>query len=334
MKALTLIVVTMVVALAAAWGAGSVSADNGPHKMGDGTAAATDRCAGCHRAHTAKGKDFLFVNGAESITAFCLTCHNGVQADTNVRDGELMTTRGDPGVTAPFVGLIAGGFEWAWLDTQDPGFENIGVLGVPGRPAGPQPVTSRHSVGGTGLTAWGNGAISATANPGYAPFSLQCTSCHDPHGNGNYRILRPLPADEGGATDRTPAGVNILDEPLKQYYTQNYFGTGKGNLSAWCAQCHSRYYTQITTDYKPQQVDSGDAIFKYRHVTANTGVACVSCHTSHGTNSVPTPAGYSAQVPWPGDTPWSADPDLAHSANTRLLKMDNRGVCIKCHTDK
>ena len=59
--------------------------------------------------------------------------------------------------------------------------------------------TSAHSVG-TVATVWGNGTFGSSV--GKAGVDLECSSCHDPHGNGNYRILKPVPSDSGvsGAT--------------------------------------------------------------------------------------------------------------------------------------
>jgi predicted CXXCH cytochrome family protein len=317
-----------ILGVVAAWGGSRpATADNGPHQMGDGSAAATDRCAGCHRAHTAKGKDFLFVQGAASVQAFCFTCHNGVGADTNVVDGVLMATRGDPGVVTPGVALKGGGFESAAIDTSANGVtEPIGALAVP------EPATSVHSTGGTGLTAWGNGPIDGTpaGNPGFANFGLECTSCHDPHGNGNYRILRPLPADHGGAVDNNPAGVVIADPVAKVYDTDDYGVQAVQQrlpLTQWCSQCHTRY---LANTGDPTATASGDTIFMYRHPTGQFGVYCASCHVAHGTNAKGDGT-YTSVVELPGGTAWTADPALPGSQNSRLLKVDYRGVCLQCH---
>src|ERR1019366_821969 len=77
------------------------------------------------------------------------------------------------------------------------------------------PVTSAHSVDSSSQIAWGNGPISAEANYGKT-ISLSCGSCHDPHGNGNYRILRPIPLESGAET-----AVTIADASTKVYTTTN-----------------------------------------------------------------------------------------------------------------
>ena len=50
--------------------------------------------------------------------------------------------------------------------------------------------TSNHPVKGAKVTAWGDRAPNSGAGDAV---TLECGSCHDPHGNGNYRILRPIP---------------------------------------------------------------------------------------------------------------------------------------------
>lgn len=54
-----------------------------------------------------------------------------------------------------------------------------------------QAVTSTHMGEGT---VWGNGP-QGQGNPGATGVKLECTSCHNPHGNGQYRILNSLPGE-------------------------------------------------------------------------------------------------------------------------------------------
>jgi hypothetical protein len=108
------------------------------------------------------------------------------------------------------------------------------------------------------------------------------------------------------------------------YTTTNYFSTGPvsgGLMSRWCATCHTRYLATSTGN-------SGDAVFKYRHVSdGSSGRTCIKCHAAHGTNAGATGT-YSSAVGYPGGG------GTTNTAESRLLKMDNRGICVKCHTDK
>jgi hypothetical protein len=70
--------------------------------------------------------------------------------------------------------------------------------------AAPAAVTSAHMPALAGLTqpgiAWGNGANGAGAGP---KVKISCGSCHNPHGNGQYRILNTLPAATPDSTTGT-----------------------------------------------------------------------------------------------------------------------------------
>ena len=58
--------------------------------------------------------------------------------------------------------------------------------------------------------AWGNGALNSGAGPAV---SLGCASCHNPHGNGQYRILNPIPSATGLTAVADP-GVVVTDAAL------------------------------------------------------------------------------------------------------------------------
>ncbi|HET9476591.1 MAG TPA: cytochrome c3 family protein [Dehalococcoidia bacterium] len=364
-------------------GGGTASADNGPHMIETG--ATPDKCASCHRIHTAKS-DFLFKSGG-TVEAFCYSCHGngGPGSDLAAQEGTFYgeTLVGPPAQApgAPYggktasttVGLRAGGFDTARIDTTDPNNtlnappSNIGVLAVP------ETVNSWHEVDGTTAgTMWGNGAIGTVgAGPSYA---LECISCHDPHGNGNYRILRTTPQGSGGAGYAIP---DTYPKAASDYTTTNYFNMYFGGVapancpttpltdcvapgmsilydtSKWCSQCHTRYYATGGANYagnpggiapaEGSRVDSGDAIFTYRHTSAGYGYseyppgstpafkfsnrACITCHASHGSNAS-MPGAYSSSVPWPDGSTVNPVNDTQRAS---LLKMDNRGICRKCH---
>ena len=81
-------------------------------------------------------------------------------------------------------GLKGGGFSHALMDTNDNGVAD-GTSRL---------TTSLHTYDGTSGTAWGNGAL-GTAGAG-ASIALTCGSCHNPHGNGQYRILSTHPGED------------------------------------------------------------------------------------------------------------------------------------------
>jgi len=294
-------------------GARSASADAGPH-VAD-SSATPDKCAGCHRIHTAQND--MLLKDAGTIQQFCYTCHGttGPGSDLAVQEGALYGGPSGPpygGKTA--VGALrGGGFESARIRTDDATEDVIGTL------AAPATTQSWHTVDGTTAgTLWGNGAIGSGAGPSY---TMDCASCHDPHGNGQYRILRSVPTGSGAAP------VTVTDQPNpKTYGTTNYLYMGLGvvpltQMSSWCATCHTRYLESV----RPPP-NSGDAIFTFRHRSdGNQNRACITCHASHGSNAAMT-GSYSSTVEWPGGGAGTTD-----NNNSRLLKMDNRGICLKCH---
>ncbi|HUH98248.1 MAG TPA: cytochrome c3 family protein [Anaerolineales bacterium] len=199
-------------------------ADNGPHGGAAFANGSTDACASCHRAHTAQDAtgDLLKVS---SIYGLCTSCHNGTGAYTDVVDGiydasapaiypwtlSPATGEGDPG--AP---LFGGGFSFTEMSHTWSGsayYSNFTL--TPG-----QVVTSGHNVdGATSGTVWGAGSYSATdtrstagiftgSTVGTQTLTLDCTSCHDPHGYAgrdptgksvpSYRLLRYQPTGSNG----------------------------------------------------------------------------------------------------------------------------------------
>lgn len=335
--------------LAAHATASGAAADNGPHVTDANSGAGgltADTCAGCHRTHSAQGEYLLAAAG----DALCLVCHGagGQGAATNVSLGVLAGSGAS---------LKGGGFTSAVMDTAWTG----GALS--------QPVTSRHGMagqGGTG-TMWGAGA--SGAGVGVTGVALECTSCHNPHGNGSWRILRPIPS---GAPVEAGPGVTLADEASKVYTVASaqarYFGEiyfKQGNpfgdytqqlaLDQWCATCHSRYDAGAADS---ADVTSGDPVFMYRHTNRDvysdvTFESCFNCHKAYGPGkSAPDPMDVSSSIThYPvcenchvahgtsavmgdhsGSIPYP-DGSTAGTADERssLLRIDSRGICWGCH---
>jgi len=327
-------------------GVGPATADAGPHISTAATAAGdyqltavgAGRCASCHRTHTAKAA--MLLKAAQP--KLCYNCH-GAGAPGSSTD----VVNGDNGSG---LALRGGGFANALINTgaaskhMEPpataggrwvtSAQNVPVLGTG------TATTSRHEIDGTTSgTMWGNGAVSAAVNTGKAGVVLECGSCHDPHGNGNYRILKPVPTDSDATVP-----VVIPDAGAKVYTTTNYWNVSDANVpkivdaanptvvqpdgyianvSQWCSTCHSRYMAKAP-DY---ETNSGDAVFTYKHTSGRTDKAgqsrpnCIQCHVSHGSNAAMSGAAVGLN---PGDTP-------VVGADSRLLRVNNRGTCVMCH---
>jgi predicted CXXCH cytochrome family protein len=302
-------------------------ADNPPH---DGNyTATTDSCAGCHRTHTGSGAGLLKNTSSYNL---CMACHGVTSggANTDVKDGIYV---------AGNLPLKGGGFVTAKMNT------NLSASATTGA------VTSKHAVNGmTGYTPgtiWGIGAINSGAG---TTFSLECYSCHDPHGKSGaggtatYRVLRSVPRYVTGASNvpLTVSDVITKEYTIKdatgKYYGENYPATNDTNLTdntkittltSWCATCHTRIHGTGSSG----ATSSGDSIFAYRHPTngsnitnssANGAPACLTCHVAHGSRA--TMGSYSSSVPKPG----TAEGGGVY-LDSALLRIDNRGVCEICH---
>jgi predicted CXXCH cytochrome family protein len=282
-------------------------ADNGPH-VAETASTTTDKCASCHRTHTAPAAGLLLTD----VTDLCKTCHSsGTGALTDPWAGWSYP---DFFNTFDMMGLRGGGFTTAALDTTAATITPTKT--IPSLVNTVAPATSGHSYDRSLQTSWGGGTT------GLGPqIRVTCTSCHNPHGNGNYRILRPL-AKGGAGTE-----VTISDATRKTYITFNYWNPQDTfapeyitKVSTWCIQCHTRYESNDAS------LNTGDPVYTFRHKSVDTTPGspnCIQCHVAHGSNS--SMAGtYSSQVPLPGGAP-------APAGDSRLLRMDNRGICQMCH---
>jgi len=289
-------------------------ADGGPHVRGQADNAATGSCAGCHRAHSGQDKDLL--KAAES--QLCYTCHGtgGVGATTDVTDGVAYADKatvhagGPGGIPAGGGALRGGGFEYALIATGTVAGQPSGVptngstlgrmVSVPVLSTS-DASTSAHSVDGSPVDMWGAGA-DGTAETGKADVELTCASCHDPHGNGQYRILKPTP--DGVVANPNVAAVKINDATVKSYTTttaaggygvnaqvaadaaevplnsdasalnydvttKTFSGTYLEASSRWCALCHTRYLGFAGSAGNKTWTENGtaDSTFKYRHAS-------------------------------------------------------------------
>ena len=366
-----------------------VFADGGPHVAANNSGVNglnADGCAGCHRAHRAQG-EFLLL--ADSGTALCLTCHGatGLGSNVDVESGvqySVYTLAANGQRTGTWLGFLRGG---GFVNARIGSGEAVRVAyqsgtnvrmnaKVPVRAAGSQPVTSAHLpnvggvVGAANGVAWGNGPNSTTAYAG-PTVDLECGSCHNPHGNGQYRILNPIPDPAASGTDVfVPAttGVTVTDAPLPpagdtRNYTIIQTNGGTGTLTA--NQVAALLLPSTAGDYFRRRVPwngtsgtSNDAP-NGQSATFTTQIStwCTTCHsrylsqgwsvkeddaiftyrhtaTNTSRNCITCHVSHGSNAQMTG--PFSSTVELPGGAvapvgDSRLLKVDNRGTCQLCH---
>jgi predicted CXXCH cytochrome family protein len=363
-----------------------VFADGGPHvaSVNSGVAGVNaDSCAGCHRAHTAQG-EFLLV--ASSATASCLTCHGttGLGSTVDVENGIQYTLGTDGGRDTAVLGYTrAGGFVTARIGSGEAvrvaylsGTSVRQLAKVPVRTAGSQPTTSAHLpntggvVGAADGVAWGNGPNSLTEYAG-PTVDVECATCHNPHGNGQYRILNPMPDPAiTGVDPFVPAAVDapVTDAALPpagdtRNYTIIQTNGGAGTLLA--SQVDGLGLPATAGDYFRRRVPwnatsgtSNDAPNgQSATFTAQISTWCLTCHTrylSAGWDELEADAIYKYRHTATATSRNCITCHVAHGSNaqmtgfnsanmdypggaaapvgdSRLLKIDNRGTCQACH---
>jgi len=107
------------------------------------------------------------------------------------------------------------------------------------------------------------------------------------------------------------------------------------NVSQWCSTCHTRYLAGGNSRMLPNTTAAGtDGIFTYRHTSNSAGEDspnCIQCHVAHGSDAQMNGT-YTSVLNNPGDPKTATtDKGSAQLGDSRLLRADNRGVCLLCH---
>jgi len=329
--------------------AASAFANFGPH---GGYALDTDACAGCHRAHTSfsdltwtdaggNNHSALLISDASTMEEFCYACHGDAApgAATNVVSGVFDS--GPVGST----GL-------ATNSTFNAGLNGGAFSGV----------SSMHDMEKGALTdpMWGAG------NTAPAGTNLTCTSCHDPHGSSNYRILKDsvngvrvggyaldgvtpqafvFSAEEGypaGGWLKHEAGASQMTTYYPNYTNAEYafvfpdLGYSPGvnrSISTWCSACHQQYDDSQST-YNYLGYEAVDATRVAGVLTPGVGVA-VGARNRHRHPVNTTIASVTTLKGWGTDAvtstvlPLEKRPGFLNERGTPALN-DFMG-CLTCH---
>lgn len=322
-----------------------------PHGVHNGGVA---RCNACHTMHNSQdgtavdpdhpGGNVSLLNRS-GATDVCLVCHAGFVG--NVFGSDPLN---------PPTEIGAGNFVYLLEDNVNDSHGG-GANPVPGRAAGHNVISADRGID--------TDPVLSTAPGGTFPSQfLSCTSCHDPHGNPDFRMLY-------GEGREVQGGLYAFQYPapdadgLSIYHgreTNTSHSAYRSGVSAWCGNCHEGFHAATSNFVHPTDVPIGQAMadaynsydgtddplgglagvsylalvpFEDASVTlhstagpvASSKIMCLTCHRAHASSSMD--AGR-----WDFGVTYLIDdgvesgsypiPDPYGSANQRSL-------CNKCH---
>ncbi len=199
----------------------------------------------------------------------------------------------------------------------------------------------------------------------YPSASLGCTSCHDPHGNENFRLLHGV--------GRIPAGNFVFSFPAPvadgiplqgAAESQSLHTAYKSGWTNWCRNCHGLYHEETQTGFEhpvrgplssearaSYELYNGTADptggnpltsylpqvpFESSNVTINSTngpdhrseITCISCHRAHGSSAVDLGRWDFRVVNLGQDGSPSGSFPLPNPFNSGTTE---RQLCVKCH---
>ena len=261
-------------------------------------------CNGCHTMHNSQdgalvdpdnpaGNAWLLTKSAPSDT--CLACH-GTRLGAVFGDDPLNppTERG------------GGNFTFLLEDNLNDGHGGANEP-IAGDAAGHNIISPDRGVAADAvLTTSPGGAFPAGV--------MSCTSCHDPHGNGDFRLLYgvgPIQAGLGTFTAPAPdaAGLSLFG-PGESSSNHTAYNDG---MSAWCGNCHGDFHTLNGNLKHPSGSALGGGISTAYNLYNGTE------DTTGGTQDT----AYLAEVPFE-DAAVTTDSTAGPSANSKVM-------CLSCH---
>ncbi len=310
-------------------------------------------CNMCHTMHNLQdgalvdpdhpnGNEWLLVAGTPSDV--CLNCHSGVMG--NVFGADPLSPPGEVG---------GGNFTFLLEDNINDGHDGA-LSPIPGYRAGHSILAPSRGVGPDGTLATSPGGT-------FPSTQLGCTSCHDPHGNGNFRMLYgvgTIQDDSYAFTNPAPLGFGLSiyhSTERADRHTAYYSG-----FNEWCANCHGDFHTNtgklihptgqtlgtaiveiyntyngtadpngadVTTAYLPA-VPFEDPSHGYKSTEGASGsskVMCMTCHRAHASSS-PDAGRWDFNVTFLKDDGVESG---SYAIPNPYLNDRQRSLCNKCH---
>jgi cytochrome c553 len=311
-------------------------------------------CGGCHTMHNSENGQPIdpdHLNGNQYLLKLdtpsdvCLSCHA-------TSHGAVLGT--DPLNPPPELG--GGNFVFLLEDNINDGHSG-----------GSHPILGYASGHNLDAPAYGVGPDAVLTNaPGgnYPAEAMGCTSCHDPHGNTNLRLLYGVGPIQGGLyifTNPAPTGeVMSYNSPGETNSNHTAYQSG---WSAWCANCHGNFhsannpealihpsgvalggiattynlYNGTSDPYGGSQATAYLAAVPFEDLavtlnstagpTATSKVTCMTCHRAHATSA--QNAGR-----WDFNVTYLDDDGVAsgsYAIPNPYNDPSQRSLCNKCH---
>lgn len=313
-------------------------------------------CNGCHTMHNSQdgelvdpdnpdGNAWLLNDATPSDT--CLGCHAGGGGGYHVFSNDPMTPTQERG---------AGDFVFLTEDNINDGHAGASNP-IAGEKAG-------HSIVAPGHGVVADGTISTAPGGSFPSSQLGCSSCHDPHGNQNFRLLNGAGPVQGGvATFGAPApvaeGLSLFGGGVESNGNHTAYQSG---MSAWCGNCHGDFHNNNTQLIHPSgqtiggtiataynlyngtdDISGGEQATAYLAAvpfedpsnatdstvgpTASSQVSCITCHRAHATSS-------------PDAGRWDFNVTFLHEDGMEsgsyqipdpYASVNQRSLCNKCH---
>ena len=153
----------------------------------------------------------------------------------------------------------------------------------------------------------------------YPSSNLKCTSCHDPHGNQNYRFLRGPDIQEGSG------GTFIYDAPIATGLDLETGGSESNSnhiayisgMSLWCGNCHVAYLS-----------DHNGGAGGWEHPTEHSMENEINTHYN-AYNGTADPTGGTAITSYLAAVPFE---DAANTTTSAAgPTASSRLMCLTCH---
>jgi len=191
----------------------------------------------------------------DSASDLCLSCHAA-------NYGAVMGS--DPLVPPTEMG--AGNFVFLLEDNLNDGPDGA-TNPIPGDAAG-------HNINAPGHGLSSDPTYATSPGGNFPSSQMSCTSCHDPHGNTNYRFLYGLgqgPSQGSGLgwtfSYAAPVAVGLNVVAGAPETNSNHVAYRSG-MSAWCGNCHRDYVTNehkatLGFEHRTDDTMDGDIVDRY-----------------------------------------------------------------------